>query len=36
MKMYIGLTSDEIQVQIPYALVAATMSSAIWHTTRRR
>lgn len=36
MKMYIGLTYDEIQTQIPYALVATTMSSAIWHTTRRR
>lgn len=36
MKMYIGLTSDEIQVQIPYALVATTMSSAVWNTSRRR
>ena len=36
MKMYIALDRDEIQAQIPYALVATTMSSAIWQTSRRR
>jgi hypothetical protein len=36
MRIYIGLTYDEIQAQIPHTLVATTMSSAIWHTTRRR
>lgn len=36
MKMLIVLNQDEIQKQIPYAVVAETMSSSIWNTGRRK
>lgn len=36
MKLYISLNYDEIQEQIPYAVVAETMSGAKWNTGRRK
>lgn len=36
MKLYISLNKDEIYEQIPYAIVAETMSGARWNTGRRR
>lgn len=36
MKLYISLNQDEIYEQIPYAIVAETMSGARWNTGRRR
>lgn len=36
MKFYIALNRDEIQERIPYALVAETMSSAVWGTGKRK
>lgn len=36
MKLYISLTHDEIQEQIPYAVVAETMSGAYWNTGKRK
>jgi hypothetical protein len=36
MKMYLSLNRDEIYEQIPYAIVAETMSGAKWNTSRRR
>lgn len=36
MKFYIALNREEIQERIPYAIVAETMSSAIWNTGRRK
>jgi hypothetical protein len=36
MKLYISLNHDEIQEQIPYAIVAETMSGARWGTGKRK
>lgn len=36
MKLYISLNSEEIRNQIPYAIVAETMSGAKWNTGRRK
>jgi hypothetical protein len=36
MKMYLSFTREEIQEQIPYAIVAETMSSSIWNTGKRK
>ena len=36
MKLYISLNRDEIYEQIPYAIVAETMSGAKWNTGRRK
>lgn len=36
MKLYIALNRDEIQEQIPYALVAETMGGARWGTGKRK
>ncbi len=36
MKLYISLDREEIRQQIPYAVVAETMSSARWNTGKRR
>ena len=36
MKLYISLNQDEIYEQIPYAIVAETMSGAKWNTGRRK
>lgn len=36
MKLYISLNQDEIYEQIPYAIVAETMSGARWNTGHRR
>ena len=36
MTLYISLNHDEIHEQIPYPIVAETMSRAIWNTGRRR
>lgn len=36
MKFYIALNHDEIQERIPYAIVAETMSSAVWGTGKRK
>ena len=36
MEFYIALNREEIQERIPYAIVAETMSSAVWNTMRRK
>jgi hypothetical protein len=36
MTFYIALNHDEIQERIPYAIVAETMSSAVWGTGKRK
>lgn len=36
MKFYIALNHDEIQKEIPYAVVAETMSGAKWNTGKRK
>lgn len=36
MKLYISLNRDEIQREIPYTVVAETMSGAKWNTGRRK
>lgn len=36
MTFYIALNHDEIQAQIPYALVAETMSGSRWNTSKRK
>lgn len=36
MKLYISLNREEIQNQIPYSIVAETMSRAVWNTGRRK
>lgn len=36
MKLYISLDREEIQEQIPYAVVAETMSRSVWNTGRRK
>lgn len=36
MKLYISLDREEIIQQIPYAVVAETMSGARWNTGKRR
>lgn len=36
MKLYISLTHDEIREQIPYTIVAETMSGARWNTGKRK
>ena len=36
MKVYIGFNPDEIREQIPFSIVAETMSSSIWNTGRRK
>lgn len=36
MKLYISLNREEIMEQIPYAVVAETMSSAHWNTGKRK
>ena len=36
MKLYISLNHDEIQEQIPYAVVAETMSRSVWNTSKRK
>ena len=36
MKLYIHLSHDEIQREIPYMIVAETTSRSIWNTGRRR
>lgn len=33
-EIFITLTRDEIQKQIPYAIIAETMGSSIWNTGR--
>lgn len=36
MNFYIALNREEIQERIPYAIVAETMSSALWNTGKRK
>jgi hypothetical protein len=36
MKLYLSLNHDEIQERIPYAIVAETMSGAVWNTGKRK
>ena len=36
MKMYIELSHEEIQKEIPYCIIAETTSRAIWNTGRRK
>ena len=36
MNFYIGLNRDEIQENLPYALIAETMGSSRWNTGKRR
>lgn len=36
MKLYISFDADEIRKEIPYAIVAGTMSRAIWNTGKRK
>lgn len=36
MRLYISLDSEEIKEQIPYPVVAETMSCSVWNTGRRR
>lgn len=36
MKLYISLNREEIMEQIPYAVVAETMSGARWNTGKRK
>lgn len=36
MELYISLNQDEIRERIPYAIVAETMSSAVWNTGKRK
>lgn len=36
MKVYLSFNSDEIRKEIPFPIVAETMSSAIWNTGRRK
>lgn len=36
MKIYLELTHDEIQNQIPYAIIAETTCRSIWNTGRRK
>jgi transposase len=36
MKLYLSFNSDEIREEIPYAIVAETMSGARWNTGRRK
>ena len=36
MKLYISFNADEIRKEIPYAIVAETMSCSVWNTGRRR
>lgn len=36
MEFYISLNQDEIRERIPYAIVAETMSSAVWNTGKRK
>ena len=36
MKLYISLNREEIQEQIPYAVIATTMSCAAWNSGRRK
>lgn len=36
MKLYISLNREEIQEQIPYAVVAETMSRSVWNSGRRK
>lgn len=36
MKMYIELSHDEIQKEIPYYIIAEITSRAIWNTGRRK
>lgn len=36
MKLYLSFNHDEIQAEIPYAIVVQTMSSAKWQTGRRK
>ena len=36
MKLYLEFDHDEIQRELPYAIIAETMSRAIWNTERRK
>lgn len=36
MTFYIAFDREEIQERIPYAIIAETMSSAVWNTMKRR
>lgn len=36
MKLYLSFNHEEIQNEIPYAIVAETMSGAKWNTGRRK
>ena len=36
MKLYISFNAEEIRKEIPYAIVAETMSRAIWNTCKRK
>ena len=36
MTFYIAFTREEIQERIPYAIIAETMSSAVWNTMKRK
>ena len=36
MKFYLSFDHDEIQKEIPYAIVAETMSGARWNTGKRK
>lgn len=36
MKLYLSLNQDEIRSQIPYSVVAETMSGAKWNTGKRK
>lgn len=36
MEFYISLNQDEVRERVPYTIVAATMSSAVWNTGKRK
>ena len=36
MKLYLELSHDEIQREIPYMIVAETMCRSVWNTGRRK
>ena len=36
MEFYISLNQDEVRERVPYAIVAVTMSSAVWNTGKRK
>lgn len=36
MKLYLEFSHDEIQREIPYAIIAETMSRSVWNTGKRK